>query len=366
MKTKKSSCSRSKQKQAYSASKRQAAPRLSKAMREALAIIGPKPIVQAARVWRRGWHRLEQIAPQSKTWNVGVRVAAILSLAEGRPGINEFWADVQANAFGWPTVLRTAIHMLSDTREGRDPILQAEAALSAALAYCAHQSEINVTLDRLMGRRQSYARYRVRALQATFIGLSRVRKPPCMRKPSKASEGASRKQLSVKLAGGNLTSIKMRMELYEDACEVVGDTRLRELARSFAGNYRSGRGMSALFQERLCAAIGLDNEDYRPRLKAGDGLSERSDAERRAKHREANVKVWIDGGHGEMRVTAISRALYDRAVALMQSPAEVNVLLREAADRYVEDSPLGLAETVREALMEALCRHPDVEAMRLP
>lgn len=334
-----------------------------RALREALTILGPQPVRLAAILWRRGWQRLQAIEPRSHRWNVGVRIAAILSLAEGRPGIVEFWEDYRDDVYGWPTVLSVALETLSRSKADRDPILVAEIALSVAFGYCMHDRADLVTMSRLVDRRAVYEEYRVQAMQATFIGPTRYRKTA---EPT-ASDASDYYQHICVRTRDKTTSVAFRSDFYKRACKAIGEEQVKQIARESAKEYRreSGIRLSDFVRHAVVEAVGYD--ELEEALKDRRVLENKSRVRSRrgsSKGPTRIVTVGIIGG--SMRTISISLELYRRAIRLLKSKRKVNDLLRAGARRYREDSGLSRSEAAREWMMVALCQHPEVEQIRVP
>ena len=223
-------------------------------IRAALREIGPAPIKLAAVAWKTGWQQLAALAPQSKNWDVGVVMAAIVSLAEGRPGIVEFWEDVRDDVLGWPTLMLQAIAALAKTQGGRRPQRRAELALFAAFCYCEHRSERHFTVTKLLDEREPFGPYRVQALQATFVGLIRN----SYRVPKKVDYLYRYKVIHVRLATGKRSTVSLEPEFYEQVSSIIGERMTCQIAKAVAASYDPSREtlkVSKCVQQELLALI---------------------------------------------------------------------------------------------------------------
>jgi hypothetical protein len=317
------------------------------------------------------------LAPQSKNWDFGVLIAAITSLCEGRPGIVEFWEDYRDGIVGWPSILATAISQLTETSSGKDPVRRAELALYVAFAYCEHLSERRVYLPELLTKREPFAPYRVKALQATFVGLIRnsYRMP---RTRALRPNQSKHKVIDVTRSDGVRTSVAMTAQLYEVACRAIGEAGVKDVARAITKTFDADKEdlkLAAVVRNEL-RAIVRDNLEAVQFLgaKAAKQVAATTEypkrgmnltcAEKRARYGSGYRKSWLAVRVGGTTV-AINPTLYQKAVHLLGSESQVNAVLRKSVRDCKMNDELSRSELAREGLMHALCRHPQVEQIRL-
>lgn len=348
----------------------------STALREALKLIGPSPMRLAESAWQTGIAALRALGPRARELHPGIQAAAILTLAENRPGMVKFWEGVCARTLGWPSILLAASDQSAQYPEGRTVARQAELGLYMACRF-AERASFSCLEDKLLrSLREPFEAYRVRALQATFIGRLRRKNeiPEEEWTPVRARTPTVR--ISVTAANGSRISIALERAFFEDVASVLGDRGARAQARAIADTYEPKKEsvplssivhdeLAMLISENLLAArmMGLENAAWfenpvlrsvpKPRKPRTQVKRSPDDVPYRR-----NTSVIINCAYQNGKGTAVSmpRPLYELACKRL-GKLPTHEIFRHAAESWdPESTELSRSQVARYALLLELCR----------
>lgn len=355
-------------------------PPLRGNLKAALTLIGPAPLDVARQTWSKGLQALKALGAEAVEWNPGILAAAIMSLTEARAGIQQFWESYREGIVGWPTLLAAASEQLLAFKEGRSHLRQAELALYMARRYC-ERTPVHRAEGKLLSElREPFEKYRVAAMQTTFVGvLRRGGARPDEQWAPEPITATDVTRLKLKNAQGKPVSIALERALYEDVCRVLSAEGVRGIACEIAEEFDPARekfSLSSIVQDELIRIIasnlsaakllGLQDASRftNPKPTRANGLKKPAipNQVKRGPNDipyRRNTSVIISCGRtlGITTTVSLARPLYDKACAAFGKRG-VNDILRESADRYdAATATLSRSQTAREALLQALCQH---------
>lgn len=347
-------------------------------LRTALALIGPRPVTVAQKLWRRGIEALEALCPEAyRRWHPGIVAAAIVTLTEDRPGIVKFWEGFRDGIAGWPMALAAISEQLAAYPEGRTPKRQAELALYAAHHYCRRTSLKRLENKYLRELAEPLERHRIRGLQAVFLGSGDGRQRSKSDEWSPAPARKRRASLKIELPNKKPILLSFERDFFDDVVRVIGLHGFRSIATEIAAVYdpeTSKHPLSSIVHDQLVELIaanlpaarimGLQNEALfvNPKFRTAPRVKKPRSQDKRSPddvpyQRNTSVIINCDYRRGKKGTSvSMSRPLYELAKARF-GKAEVNQVLRHVVEHWDSSkTPLTRSQAAQEAVLLMLCK----------